>query len=194
LNLSDGSLLASEDGKEHTWAELGEGSLSTKWPTAAAVVHAAEETGPGLLKEVAAKPGSVGYANLADARNAANGGFTGQSASRFWVELENERKEKTTSKGLKITRKYKDPASNGDVAAVAESNCKKPESPNGAAPFPPPTVDSPWNEVTAKAFSKSYALCGLTYDLVLTDYEAYTGGTAAEAQSVIDFENYVLSS
>ena len=48
--------------------------------------------------------------------------------------------------------------------------------------------------MTAKAESKTYALCGLTYDLVLTNYEAYAGGTAAEAQTVIDFENYVLSS
>jgi ABC-type phosphate transport system substrate-binding protein len=193
LGLSDGGKFASEDAKEHTWAELAEGSLSKTWPTAAAVVHAAEETGPGLLKEVAAKPGSIGYANLADARNAANGGFTGQSASRFWVVFEDSRKEKTTSKGLKISRKYKDPAKNGDVATVGESNCKSTEFANGGGTFAP-SVEEPWNEVTAKQFSKSYALCGLTYDLVLTNYEAYAGGTAAEAQTVIDFENYVLSS
>jgi ABC-type phosphate transport system substrate-binding protein len=194
LALSDGGSFASEDGKNHTWNELAEGSLSTKWPTAAAVVHAAEETGPGLLKEVAATPGSIGYANLADARNAANGGFTGQSSSRFWAVLENERKEKTTSKGTKVTRKYKDPAKNGDVTSASESNCKSTEFSNGGGTFPPPSVEEPWNEVTAKQFSKTYALCGLTYDLVLTNYEAYTGGTAAEAQTVIDFENYVLSS
>jgi ABC-type phosphate transport system substrate-binding protein len=194
LNLTNDTKMASEDGLEHTWAELGEGSLSTKWPTAAKVVHATEETGPGLLKEVAAKPGSLGYANLADARNVANGGFTGQSASRFWVELESSKKEKATSKGIKITRKYIDPSKNKDTAPVSESNCKDTEFSNGKGTFPPPTVDSPWNEVTAKSESKTYALCGLTYDLVLTNYEAYAGGTANEAQTVIDFENYVLSS
>ncbi len=190
LGLTDGGKLASEDGKEHTWNELAEGSLSKTWPSAAKVVHAAEETGPGLLKEVAAKPGSVGYANLADARNAANGGFTGQSASRFWVVLENEAK----GSGEKIKRKYKDPSKNGDSSTVSEANCKDTEFSNGGGTFPPPSVEEPWNEVTAKQFSKTYALCGLTYDLVLTNYEAYTGGTAAEAQTVIDFENYVLSS
>jgi len=192
MNLTDGSPLASEDGKNHTWAELAEGSLSTKWPTAAKVVHAETETGPGLLKTVAKDPGSIGYANLADARNPANGGFTGQSASRFWVELESSKTEKTTSKGVKITRKYVDPSKNKDVEASSEANCKDTEYANIGGSFAP-TVEEPWNEVTAKAESKTYALCGLTYDLVLTDYEAYKGGTAGEAQTVIDFENYVLS-
>jgi ABC-type phosphate transport system substrate-binding protein len=193
LDLTSSALMASEDGKEHSWGELAEGSLSTKWPTAAKVVIPTETTGTGVLKEVAKTPGSIGYANLADARNAANGGFTGQSPQRFWVELENSRKEKTTSKGLKITRKYKDPATNGDVAATAESNCKKTEYANEKGSFPPPTVDSAWNEVSAKQFSKGYALCGLTYDLVLQNYTAFAGGTAAEAQTVKDMIGYETS-
>jgi ABC-type phosphate transport system substrate-binding protein len=193
LDLVNPGVMASENGKEQTWAELAEGSLSLVWPTAAKVVKAETESGGGLLKTVANDPGSIGYANLADARNTANGGFTGQSPQRFWVDLENSRKEKE-KKGVKTaSRKYADPASNGDVTASAESNCKKTEFTNKKGTFPPPTVDSPWNEVTAKSFSKTYALCGLTYDLVLTDYEAYTGGTAPEAQTVIDFENYVLN-
>jgi ABC-type phosphate transport system substrate-binding protein len=199
LNLSDNSPLASEDGKEHTWAELAEGSLSTKWPTAAKVLKAETETGPGVLKTVAAHPGSVGYANLADARNTANGGFTGQSASRFWVELESSKKEKTTSKGIKITRKYVDPSKDKDTAPASESNCKSTEFTNGpngeGGTFPPPSADAAWNEVTAAAESKTYALCGLTYDLVLTNYSAYAshGGNENEAQTVKDFETYVLS-
>jgi ABC-type phosphate transport system substrate-binding protein len=194
LDLINASPMASEDGLEHTWAELAEGGAINKvWPSAAKVKKATTETGTGVLKTVAETPGSVGYANLADARNTANGGFTGQSPQRFWVELENSKKEKTTSKGVKISRKYADPASNGDVLASAESNCKKTEFTNKKGTFPPPSVEAPWNEVTAKATSKTYALCGLTYDLVLTNYEAYTGGTPAEAQTVIDFENYVLN-
>lgn len=189
LNEIFNGVLASEDGLNHTWGELAEGSLSTKWPTAAKVLHAAEETGPGLLKTVASTPGSIGYANLADSRNVANGGFTGQSASRFWVELEASKK----SKNGKTSRKYTDPSTNGDSATVSASNCKDTVYSNGSAAFPPPAVSSPWNEVTAETTSKTYALCGLTYNLVLTNYEAYTGGSAGEAQSVVDFENYVLS-
>ena len=168
LFLSDGGKFASEDGKEHTWAELGEGSLSIVWPTAAKTLHPAETTNTGVLKAVAETPGSIGYADLAQARNPINGGFTGQSASRFWTVLESERKEKTTSKGLKITRKYKDPSTDGDSSTIAESNCKKTEFSNGGGAFPPPSVTSNWNEVSGKAFSKSYALCGLTYVLALT--------------------------
>ena len=187
LFLTDGGNLASEDGKEHTWGELAEGSLSTSWPTAAKVLHPAETTNTGVLKAVAATPGAIGYADLAQARNPANGGFTGQSASRFWLVVESERKEKESSKGLKVTRKYKDPSSNGDTAATAESNCKKTEFSNGGGAFPPPSVTANWNEVSSKQFSKTYPLCGLTYNLVLSNYEAYAGGTANEAQTVKDY-------
>ena len=136
LNLTNAAAMASEDGKEHTWAELAEGSLSKTWPTAAKVVHAAEETNTGMLKEVAATPGSIGYPNLADARNPVNGGFTGQSPQRFWVELESSKKEKTTSKGVKITRKYVDPSKNKDTAGSSESNCKDTEFSNEKGNLP----------------------------------------------------------
>ena len=119
----------------------------------------------------------------------ANGGFTGQSPQRFWTMLEASRKVK----GEKVARKYTDPSTNGDNATIAASNCKSTVYSNGTSAFPPPSVASPWNEVTAETTSKTYALCGLTYDLVLENYEAYTGGTAAEATTVVDFENYVLS-
>jgi phosphate transport system substrate-binding protein len=194
LNLSDNSKLASEDGKEHTWAELAEGSLSTKWPNAAGVLKAETETGPGLLKTVAKNAGTIGYANLADAENTANGNFKpGESTATFWTPFESSRKEKTTSKGLKITRKWAEPVKG------SESNCKDTEFTNGpngeGGTFPPPSVDSAWNEVTGADQSKSYALCGLTYDLVLTNYAAYSakGGNANEAQTVKDFMSYVLS-
>jgi ABC-type phosphate transport system substrate-binding protein len=189
LSLVFNGTLASEDGKTHTWAELAEGSLSTTWPTATKVLKPKESTNVGLLKEIAATPGSIGYANLGDARNAANGGFTGQSPQRFWTELEDSKKVK----GEKASRKYADPSSDGDSATIASSNCKKTVYSNGTAAFPPPSVEAPWNEVTAELSSKTYSLCGLTYDLVLKNYEAYAGGTASEATTVVDFMNYVLS-
>jgi len=177
-----------EAGKSATWAELAEGSLSTKWPLAAKTQHAAAANGKELLKYVAATPGSIGYANLADARNVANGGFTGQSASRFWTELE------SSSKGTapKIKRKYADPATNGDEAKSGEANCKKTVFTNGVGSFPPPKVTDPWNEVTASGQSKTYALCGLTYDFALTKLENMKGGTAEEAATVKEYLNYVL--
>ena len=191
----NGASFAIEGGGEQTWGELAEGASSTKWPTAAGVFHPAETTNTGVLKAVAEKPGSIGYADLAQARNPANGGFTGQSASRFWTVLESERSEKTTSKGIKIKSKYKDPSTDGDSATTAESNCKKTEFSNGKGSFPPPSVSAPWNEVGAKQFSKSYALCGLTYVFALSNYSAYAshGGNAEEAQTARDYIAYATS-
>ncbi len=191
--------LADETGEEHTWGELAEGtkvgatSLNQSWPTAAKVVHAKTSTNTGVLKEVAETPGAIGYADLAQARNPANGGFTGQSASRFWLEVEASDKVKVTSKGTKHKRKYTDPSTNGDSAATAESNCKKTEYSNGVGSFPPPSVKSNWNEVGAKRESKTYPICGLTYVLALTNYEAYAshGGNAAEAQTVKDYVGFI---
>jgi ABC-type phosphate transport system substrate-binding protein len=189
LNLIYNGTLASEGGATHTWGELAEGSLSTTWPTATAVKKPANSTGPEVLKLVAATPGSIGYANLADARNPANGGFTGQSPQRFWALLENEKK----SKNGKVSRKFADPSSNGDVAAKDSSNCKKTVYSNGTSAFPPPSVGSPWNEVTTELTSKTYSLCGLTYDLVLKNYEAYPGTTAGEATTVKEYMTYVIN-
>jgi ABC-type phosphate transport system substrate-binding protein len=198
---NDQEKLADETGGEHTWGELAEGTkvgattLNQSWPSAAHVVHAKTTTNTGVLKEVTETPGSIGYADLSQARNAANGGFTGQSAQRFWLEVEASDKVKTNSKGTTHKRKYTDPSTNGDTAATAESNCKKTEYSNGVGSFPPPSVDSNWNEVGAKRESKTYALCGLTYVLALTDYEAYAshGGNAAEAQTAKDYVGYVTS-
>lgn len=196
---NDQEKLANESGGENTWGELAEGTkvgsttLNQSWPTAAKVVHAKTTTNTGVLKEVAETPGSIGYADLSQARNVANGGFTGQSPQRFWLEVEASEKIKVSSKGTSIKRKYADPASNGDVAAPAESNCKKTEYSNGVGSFPPPSVKSNWNEVATKRESKSYAICGLTYVLALTNYTAYAshGGNAAEAQTVKDYVGFI---
>jgi ABC-type phosphate transport system substrate-binding protein len=194
LSLIFNGSLASEDKLNHTWAELSEGSLSTTWPTAAAVVKAKNTGGGGLLEEVAAagKAGSIGYANLADAVKA---GFKA-NGSLAWLSVENSKK----SKNGKVTRKFAEPIKS------TEANCKSTVYSNGTAAFPPPSVDSPWNEVTTELASKTYSICGLTYDLILTQYNTFgktlveeggkqvnSEGTEAEATTVRDFMSYVLS-
>jgi len=197
---NDPSKLENEcSGTSLTWGELAEGTAcasetalnwNQEWPLhegSPVVKHAATTTNTGVLKEVAENPGDIGYADLSQARNAANGGFTGQSPQRFWAEVE------SSSKKGKPT--YKDPATNGDVEAGAESNCKDTVYSNGRGTFPPPAVTSPWNEVAAENSSKTYVLCGMTYVLVLSNYSAYAtqGGTAAEAQTVKDYLAYVVA-
>ena len=182
-----------------TWGQAAEGPKSTAWPVAAKVLNPKNETGAGLLEEVYDTPGTIGYANLGDARETEVEGkykydfvppVGGKGTSTFWVELENSSK---TSKG-KTTRTYADPASNEDVAAKAESNCKDTVYQNGTKVFPPPLLTEPWNEVTTELTSKTYALCGLTYALALTNYADYAahGGNVKEATTVQNFLDYVL--
>jgi ABC-type phosphate transport system substrate-binding protein len=186
-----------------TWGELAEGtkdctagaeSRNQAWPLhlgVAVVKHASTTTNTGVLQEVAAIPGSIGYADLAQARNAANGGFTGQSPQRFWAVLESSQKVKNE---VVASRKFADPSTNKDVGVTAESNCKKTEYTNGTAAFPPLVTDA-WNEAAAKQFSKTYPLCGLTYVLVNSNYAAYAshGGNEKEAQTVSDYTAFITS-
>lgn len=169
-----------------TWDELSEGSHSTLWPTGVGAVKG--ETGKGVIEAVETTPSSIGYANLADARNASFSKFMpptgGEGKQLFWAVLEN------TNVGGVAT--YADPSSNKDVATRASANCAKTEYSNGVASFPPPSVESNWNEVTTKQYSKTYAICGLTYDLAFANYRAFKGTTQGEATTVHDYLAFVL--
>jgi ABC-type phosphate transport system substrate-binding protein len=197
LHWSNGGALTTSSGS-FTWNELSEGdecpegskvTCNTLWPTGVGLVKG--NKGEGEVKKVGETPGSIGYANLADARNPEYGPesslfappYGGEKTQSFWVEVENE------------PGTYADPSSNKDVAARAVSNCKSTEYSNGVASFPPPSVESAWNEVTTDQHSKTYPICGLSYDLVIADYKAFEGfGTSqAEATTVENFEAYTLS-
>ena len=185
-----------EDGGTYTWSELAEGtasktagkSLNQEWPTAAKVDRAATTTNTGVLKTIGEVPGAIGYADLAQARNPANGEFA-KGGKEFWMELESSKK----IKGEKIKRKYTDPSTDGLSTVTANSNCKKTVYVNGKKEFPPPTLESAWNEVGGDVTSKTYALCGLTYDFALSKYGSYSthGATEGEAATVRDYLKYV---
>ncbi len=163
---------------EETWAELSELPESTIWPEAITPEHG--EKNSGLLEKVAATPGSIGYSVLAEAREF---GFTG--ATKFWAELESENKHGKL--------KFQDPSENGINVKASNSNCKKVVYSNGAKTFPPPSVKEVWNNVTADQFSKTYPLCGLTYDLAIANYAAFEnhGTTQGEATTVENYLAYV---
>jgi ABC-type phosphate transport system substrate-binding protein len=165
------------------WNELSEASHSTLWPTGVGAIKG--NGGKGVVQAVETNPGSIGYANLADARNSSFSEFMppagGEKKQKFWAVIQNS-----------ATPTYSDPSSNKDVAARAAANCKSTEYSNGVASFPPPSVESAWNEVTTKQFSKTYPICGLTYDLAFANYRAYSGTTSAEATTVHDYLAFVL--
>ena len=184
-----------EDGGSYTWGELAEGtaskiagkSLNQMWPKGV-VTRAETTTNTGVLKEVGKIEGAIGYADLAQARNPANGEFA-KGGKEAWMELEASKKEKSG----KIKRKYTDPSTDGLSTVVADSNCKKTVYVNGSKEFPPPTLESNWNEVGGNIESKTYALCGLTYEFALSKYGSYSGkgATESEAATARDYLKYI---
>lgn len=185
LHWSDEGSLATPSGS-FTWDELSEGARGTLWPTGVGALRGSGSE--GMVEAVENNPGSVGYANLADARDPAFSKFIpptgGESKQLFWAVVEN-----TNISGVST---YADPSANKDVATRTSANCQATEYANGVNSFPPPSVESAWNEVMAKQYSKTYAICGLTYDLVLANYGAFVGATQGEATTVRDYETYLL--
>jgi ABC-type phosphate transport system substrate-binding protein len=190
LNVIDSSGLEveTEPGKTitATWGELSEGALNTQWPVAAKVIKPAAKGGGEEIAKVLATPGSIGYVNLAEAR--ANASYaSGTGTATFWAPIQNS--EKVSGKTVKYT--YADPSSNKEVTTVASANCKSTVYTNGKHGFPPPAVTAPWNEVTTEATSKTYPLCGLTYDLAFTEYSLLPSTSLTEATSVNNYLRFV---
>jgi ABC-type phosphate transport system substrate-binding protein len=169
-----------------TWNEIAEGTENQSWPTADAVVRP-EKTGNGpVVAKVAETPGSIAYANLADAR--ANSAFVppagGPKTSVFWTPIQNKSGETVT---------YADPASNKEVAALKESNCAKTEYTDGENPFPPENAQASWFQVTTKTSEPKYTICGLTFDLALTTYGVFPGTSLEEATTANNYLQFVTS-
>ena len=129
-----------------TWAQNGEKALNTTWPNEGTDPVEKGKGGGGLVTKVVETEGSIGYANVADARaNAAfdpasEGGTGGPGTSIFWAEVEN-------AKG----NKYANPATNGEHKTLGNSNCNETSYSNfeGTKPFPPPSTTESWNGVAA---------------------------------------------
>jgi ABC-type phosphate transport system substrate-binding protein len=197
LGLIDPNPLRTASG-EKTWGQLSEGALNTVWPESAKTVHASATGGSGLIAKVLEVPGSVGYVNLAEARESAAFVPTAGGAGKptFWVWLE----KGASGSGEKEKLTYAEPATNGEVAAKGEANCAKTAYTNGEEPFPPPSVTYAWNEVTTSVpktdsvEQKDYPLCGLTYDLAFSSYSDLEakGARSAAATTIHDYLSYVV--
>jgi ABC-type phosphate transport system substrate-binding protein len=173
-------------GSELTWNEASELGNSILWPEAITPVEG--EKSSGVIAAVNANKGSIGYVALPEVRE--QGGFAegsggGKGTAKFWVVLENSNKKGKAT--------FADPATNGDISTPGNSNCSKTVYTNGKASFPPPSVTANWNEVTTEKTSKTYALCGLTYELALSNYGAFelNGASKGEATTVANFLAYV---
>ena len=184
LDLLDPNPIATSEGS-FTWGELSEGTHNVTWPSALAFVKPAKKGEAEEDTKVATTPGSIGFGNLAEIRSGGKFSKTGEGGAgtaKFWVEIENENK--------KGKAKYADPATNFDVEAAGTANCKKTLYSNFVEgkqePFPPPSVEEPWNEVTTKLAEKTYPLCGFGFVLATNKYSLFSGTSAGEAQAVHD--------
>jgi ABC-type phosphate transport system substrate-binding protein len=180
LNWTEKAKFKFSGSKTLDWNEASELENSTVWPEALGSPVEGEKSS-GLIAKVQETPGRIGYVNLPEARES---GF--DTANEFWAELESGNK-----KG-KVT--YADPSDDKDIATLSNSNCAKTVYTNEGGSFPPPSVTKNWNEVSASQYSKTYALCGLTYDLALINYAAYEttyGTTQGEATTVENYLAYV---
>lgn len=188
--ISNGTFLDEKEANQ-TWNGTSEGTLNTDWPKAANVTRPAKTGDTAIDTKVAETPGSISYTTFAEAR--ANGSFTpspgtgGPNTARFWAPIQNN--------GLVTTKqKFADPSSNGDVAALGDSNCKSTEYTNGEVAFPPASVLEPWDQVTTRTIEKKYSLCNIVVELAFTSYSAFPGTSSEEATTVHDFFRFVTDS
>jgi len=190
------------------WKEVAEGCQNQRWPKAAKVEFGTEKGNPGVIKAVNNIESSIGYADLAVARE--EGLFSGRgyaekkvtikagenkkgSATKvgeqnieFWAEVQNSATPKITG--------FADPSSDGDAEKIASSNCKNTVYSNEAGKkFPPASTREPWNQAKAELVQTGYAICGLTYDLALRQYKFYPGTTKGEATSVENFLRWAVN-
>ncbi len=191
LSLIANTPFESDTGGTSSWTASSEGADNTHWPKLAEVTKPATAGEAGVIQQVESTPSSIGYANLADVRD--SGGFTpgagggGPFTGRFWTPVQND--------GLATTGTltYDDPSSNKDVEAVGDSNCKLEEYTNGELAFPPESVLGTWNNVTTRTSQPNYPLCGFTYDLALTNYDAFPATNLAESTAARNYLEFVLA-
>ncbi|HXA53307.1 MAG TPA: hypothetical protein VNV37_00385 [Solirubrobacteraceae bacterium] len=164
------------------WTSVSEACQNQRWPTAAHIVRGTESGNPGVIKRVDQVQSTVGYADLAVARElhyfSANceklptecGGENKpeEQNTKFWAEVQN-------SKTVSVSG-FSDPSTDGDVEAAENSRCKSTKFTDEAGKkFPPESTRKPWNEAKAELTESEYSICGLTYDLALRQYGFYPG-------------------
>jgi hypothetical protein len=172
-----------------TWA--GYASDDETWPTSDVLESDPEspphesttlynESNGNVVKNTAANPDSVGFADAADAASASNGGFTSAATSTtfgtgsggaspshqiLWAEIQNNG---TSTEGAT----YEDPL----LPASSIANCETTKILPGEEGFPYSYTDSWYGllasdpNIAADASATDYPLCELAYDLVFHHY------------------------
>lgn len=187
--INKGNTCAGAGPPAKTWTFYAEAAHNLEWPQEPAgtckgtVTVATENGGGGEVKEVVATSGSIGYANLADAR----AGYTDKVGNNYyWLGVQNQH----------FTNSYPFPGNSASEPSLTagESNCK--ETKYGS--LPSVGADDDWSKVNGghpgngTLTNENYPICTLTYDVALVNYELAKDFTNAEATTAYNYLNYVV--
>lgn len=149
------------------FTETAEKSESqAEWPELANKNEAGNKTGGELAKKVYETPGTIGYADLADARNAGFTGVTphehtngkGEKYYSFFVQINNG--------GIGSTSEWESP----EFISTGAANCSKASYPEPAEVAP--NVD--WSKAkqgnATVGGTTAYSICTLTFDVAWQHY------------------------
>jgi ABC-type phosphate transport system substrate-binding protein len=185
--LDEISLTALCNGK--TWTELSTETENLVWPTSSAggcpaglspLLVSANNGGSGEVEEVKNTEGSIGYANLGDARKAGE--------DYTWLSIENGKTAKFEYPG--------EATEEPNSAEISNANCKEAEYTNLPSEANAEKPDADWSKVSGAHPAKNakYPICTLSYDIGLVNYElagfAKPGG---EAQTANDYLHYLVA-
>jgi ABC-type phosphate transport system substrate-binding protein len=179
-----------------TWVQVQEGCENQRWPVAAHVIRPTETGNPGVIKEVNADASSIGYADLAVAREKkvfSEPGVGGEGTDKFWALVSNSKNKTVATK-----QTFQDPSTTGDVSNTpGNSNCKSTKYVNKVGEkFPPESTRDDWSKVKGQYDSTTYGICGMTYALAARQYwyfESPLGVTEAESkEKATTVANYLL--
>jgi ABC-type phosphate transport system substrate-binding protein len=161
------------------WETLG----NTEWPNQTTVVRG--EGNNGVADQIEANDGSIGYVDLASARDNGFSEAAGSNDDEFWIRIHEDT-------GV-ATEPLVDPAEAGHTSSTRGANC---DDPSQFGDTPASTLDN-WRAVSGIAPDSGYAICTPTYAGAWDDYATVYGNTAAEelkARTVNDYLRYATSS
>lgn len=179
-----------------TWVQVQEGCENQRWPKAAKVIRPTATGNPGVITEVNADASSIGYADLAVAREKhffSEAPEGGEGGHKFWALVSNSKNKTVASK-----QTFQDPSTNGDSSNTpGNSNCKSTKYVNKVGEkFPPEKTREDWSKVKGQYNSSTYGICGITYALAARQYwyfESPLGVTEAESkEKATTVANYLL--
>jgi ABC-type phosphate transport system substrate-binding protein len=187
--INSGALTCVTIGKKN-WEELAEPVNNLTWPesctgtTLSKVVKAKNSGGGGEVEEVIAQEGSIGYANLGDARK-------GYKAGVRWLEVENGSGTAWPGTGASEPQET---AAKANCSGTSYGTQAELETLTGA----PAGVDDNWSLVSGlNTKATTYPICTLTYDVALVNYElaGYGAGTKTTiGEATKQYLEYVTTS